>query len=89
MLFRSSRMENGRHVDKLKRIRSMVYLRNNSIFAHGLGPVGKANFEKFKKFAEEMFRELCVIEDVNFAAEKRIMEWVNPMDSEYYSRTEA
>ncbi len=84
-----SRMENGRHVDKLKRIRSMVYLRNNSIFAHGLGPVGKTNFEKFKKFAEEIFRELCVIEDVNFAAEKRIMEWVNPMDSEYYSRTEA
>ena len=37
----------------------------------------------------EIFRELCVIEDVNFAAEKRIMEWVNPMDSEYYSRTEA
>ena len=30
-----SRMENGRHVDKLKRIRSMVYLRNNSIFAMG------------------------------------------------------
>lgn len=84
-----SRMENGRHVDKLKRIRSMVYLRNNSIFAHGLGPVGKQNFEKFKKFTEEMFREFCVIEDVNFTAEKRIMEWVNPMDSEYYTRTEA
>ncbi len=84
-----SRMENGRHIDKLKRIRSMVYLRNNSIFAHGLGPVGKTNFEKFKKFVEEMFRELCAIENVSFAEEKRIMEWVNPMDSEYYSRTEA
>lgn len=84
-----SKMENGRHVDKLKRIRSMVYLRNNSIFAHGLGPVGKMNFEKFKKFVEEMFRELCVIEEVNFAEGTRIMEWVNPMDSEYYSRTEA
>lgn len=84
-----SRMENGRHVDKLKRIRSMVYLRNNSIFAHGLGPVGKTDFEKFKKFVEEMFRELCMIENVNFAEGKRIMEWVNPMDSEYYSRTEA
>ena len=84
-----SRAENGKPVDKLKRIRSMVYLRNNSIFAHGLGPVGKTNFEKFKKFAEEMFRELCAVEDVNFAAEKRVMEWINPMDSEYYSRTEA
>lgn len=84
-----SRMENGRHVDKLKRIRSMVYLRNNSIFAHGLGPVGKTNFEKFKKFVEEIFRELCAIEDVNFAEEKRTMEWVNPIDSEYCSRTEA
>lgn len=83
-----SRMENGRHLDKLKRIRSMVYLRNNSIFAHGLGPVGKTDFQKFKKFVEEVFREFCVIEQVNFAEEKRKMEWVNPMDSEYYSRTE-
>ena len=83
-----SMMESGRHLDKLKRIRSMVYLRNNSIFAHGLGPVGQADFLKFKKFVEELFRELCVIEYVSFAEEKRIMEWVNPMDSEYYSRTE-
>ena len=83
-----SMTESGRHVDKLKRIRSMVYLRNNSIFAHGLGPVGKTNFEKFKKFVEEIFQELCGIEGVDFAEEKRTMEWVNPMDSEYYSRTE-
>lgn len=45
-----SRMENGRHIDKLKRIKSMVYLRNNSIFAHGLGPVGEMDYRKFKKF---------------------------------------
>ena len=31
----------GDVVNKLKRIRSMVFLRNNSIFAHGLGPVSR------------------------------------------------
>ena len=36
----------------LKRIRAMVFLRNNSIFAHGLGPVKKEDFEKFRKFVE-------------------------------------
>lgn len=84
-----SRMENGRHIDKLKRIKSMVYLRNNSIFAHGLGPVGEVDYNKFKKFVEDMFQEFCKIEKVNFAEEKKIMKWVNPMDSKYYSGTEA
>lgn len=45
----------GNGIDKLKRIRSMVFLRNNSIFAHGLGPVGAQDFGKFKKFVLEMF----------------------------------
>lgn len=83
-----SMMENGRHIDKLKRIRSMVYLRNNSIFAHGLGPVGRTDYIKFRKFVEEMFIELCRIEQIDFTGEKAIMEWVNPMDSKYYSGTE-
>lgn len=83
-----SRMKNGKHTDKLKRIRAMVELRNNSIFAHGLEPVGKEDFEKFKRFVEGMFRELCTIEEISFAEKKRFMEWVNPMDSEYYSGTE-
>lgn len=83
-----SMMENGRHLDKLKRIRSMVHLRNNSIFAHGLGPVGRADFLKFKNFVEKMFMELCGIEQVDFAAEKSLMTWINPMDSQYYSGAE-
>lgn len=84
-----SRMKNGKDIDKLKRIKAMVYLRNNSIFAHGLGPVGELDYHKFKKFVEDMFRELCEIEKVDFAREKQMMEWVNPMDSQYYSGTEA
>lgn len=83
-----SMMENGRHMDMLRRMRSMVFLRNNSIFAHGLGPVGKQDFLKFKGFVEEMFIKLCGIETIDFAGEKQIMTWVNPMDSRYYSGLE-
>lgn len=83
-----SMMDNGRHIDKLRRIRSMVFLRNNSIFAHGLGPVGKADFLKFKSFVEEMFMELCRIEEIEFQREKEVVTWVNPMDSKYYSKLE-
>lgn len=81
-------MDNGRHLDKLRRIRSMVFLRNNSIFAHGLGPVGQPDFLKFKNFVEEMFMELCRIENIDFQKEKKVMTWVNPMDSRYYSKLE-
>lgn len=35
-------VQKGSAIQLLKRIRSMVYLRNNSIFAHGLGPVPAA-----------------------------------------------
>ena len=66
----------------------MVFLRNNSIFAHGLGPVGKADFLKFKSFVEEMFMELCRIEEIEFQREKEVVTWVNPMDSKYYSKLE-
>ena len=83
-----SRLENGRHIDKLKRIKAMVFLRNNSIFAHGLGPVGEADYRKFKRFVEDMFLELCGIENVDFHKEKETMRWINPMDSKYYSGTE-
>lgn len=82
-------MKNGRNIDKLKRIRSMVFLRNNSIFAHGLGPVSQSDFLKFKCFVEEIFKELCEIETIDFAREKQIMTWINPMDSQYYSGLEA
>mgnify|MGYP002512755518 CR=1 FL=1 len=83
-----SMMDSGRHIDKLRRIRSMVFLRNNSIFAHGLGPVGQGDFLKFKGFVEEMFGELCRIEMIDFEREKQIVTWVNPMDSKYYSKLE-
>lgn len=74
----------GEPDDKLQRIRSGIELRNNSIFAHGLGPVGKEDFQEFKKLVEEMFRELCHIERVSFKGQKDIVTWVNPMDSQYY-----
>lgn len=43
---------------------------------------------KFKGFVEEMFIKLCGIETIDFAGEKQIMTWVNPMDSRYYSGLE-
>lgn len=82
------KQNNGKYIDKLKRIRSMVYLRNNSIFAHGLGPVKKEDFLKFKKFVEEMFIELCEIEGIDFMKERTVATWINPMDSRYYSGME-
>ena len=75
---------NGKRVDKLKRIRAMVYLRNNSIFAHGLGPVGKEHFEKFKKFVVELFEEFCLLEEIDYRAYRRKMVWVDPLQSIYY-----
>ena len=50
----------------LKRIRSMVSLRNNSIFAHGLGPVGNHDFYKFRDFVKEIFEVFCKIEGIDF-----------------------
>lgn len=79
---------NGKHTEKLKRIRSMVFLRNNSIFAHGLGPVGEEEFMKFKSFVKEMFQEFCRVEDICFENWMQEMQWVNPLDSKYYIGTE-
>ena len=36
----------------------MVSLRNNSVFAHGLGPVGNHDFYKFRDFVKEIFEKL-------------------------------
>lgn len=82
------RQNNGRHIDKLKRIRSMVHLRNNSIFAHGLGPVGCEDFQKFKQFVTEMFKEYCTLEDISFADYEDRITWLNPFQSKYYSGME-
>lgn len=81
-----SAVRSGRPVDKLKRIRSMVYLRNNSIFAHGLGPVVETDFNKFRIFVLDIFREFCVIEGVDFEGYSRSIEWLNPVHSKNYMR---
>ncbi len=78
----------GTSVDKLKKIRAMVYLRNNSIFAHGLGAVSRQDYIKFKSFVQEMFQEFCVIEKINYAEYLEEITWLNPTKSKYYSKLE-
>jgi hypothetical protein len=78
-------LSKGNSMDKLKRIRSMVFLRNNSIFAHGLGPVAQGDYLKFKKFVMELFEEFCRIERINYTEYRSYMEWINPMNSKYYA----
>ena len=71
-------------VPKLKRIRAMVSLRNNSIFAHGLAPVETGDYMKFQKFVVELFMEFCTLEKIGFTKLSKQMEWVSPLDSIYY-----
>ena len=78
--------EGNSGIGKLKQIRSKVYLRNNSIFAHGLGPVSYTDFQKFKTFVLEMFQNFCKIEKIDYEAYTRNMVWLNPMDSLYYAK---
>lgn len=52
----------------LKKIRTMVYLRNNSIFAHGLGPVGYDEYKRFSLFVTELFKGFCRLEKTDFNA---------------------
>ena len=84
-----SEVRSGRPIDKLKRIRSMVYLRNNSIFAHGLGPVSEEDFMKFRAFVIDIFKEFCAIEGIDFESYSRDIEWMNPIHSQNYVRMEA
>lgn len=79
-------VKSGRALDKLRRIRSMVYLRNNSIFAHGLGPVSIEDFMKFRTFVIGLFREFCRIEKINFEGYSKDIEWLNPLRSKNYMR---
>lgn len=80
-----SQNRNGRHIDKMKRIRSMVYLRNNSIFAHGLGAVSNDDFQRFKQFVTGMFQDFCKIEQLDFEERCREIAFMNPMESAYYA----
>ena len=84
-----SEVKAGRPVDKLKRIRSMVFLRNNSIFAHGLGPVSESDFMKFRTFVIDIFKEFCEIEEIDFERYSADIEWLNPIHSQNYVRMEA
>lgn len=73
-------------VSMIKRIRSMVYLRNNSIFAHGLGPVSYKDYSRFKTFVFDMFQTFCKIENIDFTEWEKYIEWINPMESNNYAR---
>ncbi len=78
--------DKDRHgIDKLKRIRAMVFLRNNSIFAHGLGPVGVNDFKKFQSFVLEIFEQFCGIEKINYKEYQQNMKWIDPLASKYYT----
>lgn len=75
-------------INKLKMIRSTVFLRNNSIFAHGLGPVSREEYKKFREFVETIFYEFCQIEAIPFEEYKSRIAWVNPVQSKNYSGME-
>ena len=63
----------------------MVFLRNNSIFAHGLGPVGISDFKKFQAFVLEIFEQFCSIEKINYKEYQQSMKWIDPLASQYYT----
>ena len=70
--------KNGDSLSILKRMRSVVFLRNNSIFAHGLGPVSEGDYKKFRDFVLELFQHFCRIEKVSYKIYKEIFSWVMP-----------
>lgn len=70
-------------IDKIKRIRAMTFLRNNSIYAHGFTPVNRADFLKFKNFVTYLFQEFCKIEKINYNEYLNNISWINPAESKY------
>lgn len=78
------RGKDGRIVNQLKRIRAMVSLRNNSIFAHGLGPVGEEDYYKFRNFVKEIFQNFSKTEEVNSQMYEKTCQFLNPINSRYY-----
>ncbi len=79
---------NGDSINKLKRIRSMVFLRNNSIFAHGLGPVKPDDFKKFRNFVTGLLREYCSLEEIEYEKYMKAISWIEPLNSKYHTGTE-
>lgn len=78
-------MDDKNIIDKIRRLRSAVYLRNNSIFAHGLSPVSHSDYLRFKETVTTLFKQLCIIERIDFEQYMQDMEWLNPAKSKYYS----
>ncbi len=74
----------GSNINLLRQIRSKVLLRNNSIFAHGLGPVRKEDYDRFRDFVTAMFKKFCDIEKIDFDGYSSNIQWLNPADSENY-----
>lgn len=79
-----TRMPDKKNINLLKQIRSKVLLRNNSIFAHGLGPVEKADYIRFRDFVVQMFQKFCGIEKIDFGQYQKKMEWIMPRSSRNY-----
>lgn len=73
----------------LKKIRSKVLLRNNSIFAHGLTAVSYEDYEVFKGLSIDIFKKFCALEKVNFSEYEDKTRPICPFDSDYYSGPEA
>ena len=70
-------------IDKIKRIRAMTFLRNNSIYAHGFTPVSRVDFLKFKNFVTGLFQEFCKIERINYKEYLDDIAWIDPSESKY------
>lgn len=77
-------VEDGRTGNQLQKIRTMVYLRNNSIFAHGLGPVKENDYYRFRNFVQEMFEKYCICEKISFDFCVKANIFLNPINSKYY-----
>ena len=63
----------------------MVYLRNNSIFAHGLGPVGRTDYTSFRDFVIGVLTHYCEIEGISMRQYTEDMLWMSPLHSKYYT----
>ena len=79
------KMPDGRDIVFIKKLRRMVYLRNNSIFAHGLGPVGKADYMKFRDFVIDVLVKYCSLEAISMKQYSDDVQWVSPLRSRYYA----
>lgn len=78
--------EGQKGIAALKRIRAMVYLRNNSIFAHGLAPVALEDYRKFSQFVIELFQSFCGLDNICFEEYKKQFHWLSPADSKYFQK---